>query len=106
MCHIWGDFYEPWCFEPALSHLRTPISLAASAAWDSHYVPSLCSECSNVRLSNWRKRLAGTGGALSAADDSTVKPTRAIPFQSAFTFFNTAKPYSTADDTTCTFSLR
>ncbi len=55
MCHIYRQFDEPKCFEPALSELRTPISLAASAAWSSAHMPTLCAEFADVILS-------GSGG--------------------------------------------
>ena len=48
MCHIYRQFDEPKCFEPALSEMRTPISLAAPAAWGSTHLPALCAEFANV----------------------------------------------------------
>ena len=45
-CGIFGFIsYESWCYELALSCLRTPVSLAATAAGGFGDVPPLCAEC-------------------------------------------------------------
>lgn len=42
--------HESTCAEPALSCLRTPLSLAAPAAGGARHLPALCSERAHVLL--------------------------------------------------------